>query len=186
MNSKIFSKSKAGFTVLELLIVIVIVGILAGTLIFVLIQGAAQSRDARRVQELYQIGHALQQYYTVYGEYPENTDSGDIGCWGNWDGGSILNGEDDPFIQPLIDEGFIAAPLIERNPTGSTNWEKCSYRYMKVDNPCCGCSGTYAVLYGVCETNRCPTNERPACCTCWDEGAGINDPRDIIIFLKEE
>lgn len=182
-------QKQKGFTVLELLIVIVILTILASTLIFVLIKGAAQSRDARRVQELYQIGHTLQQYYTVYGKYPENTDTGDIGCWGNWDGGSILNGETDSFIQPLIDEGFIAVPLIERNPTGSTDWRKCSYRYMKVDGPCDGqCSGIYAVLYGVCETNRCPTNERPTCCigSSWGEGGVGWDNRDITIFLKEE
>lgn len=173
-----------GFTLLELLVVIAIIGILAGTVINSSIKGAAQARDARRIQELYQIAHALQQYYTVNDQYPENTDSGDVGCWSNWDAGSILNGEDDSFIKPLVDEGFLHPLPIERKPTGSSDWEQCSYRYMRVIDPC-GCSGTYAVLYATCETDKCPMGERPACCTTWGEGAGDNDPYDITIFLKE-
>ena len=176
-------KKQKGFTILELLVVIVIIGILAGAFVFTSIKGAARARDARRVQELYQIAHALQQYYTVYKKYPDNTDSGDVGCWSNWDAGSILNGEDDPFIKPLKDEGFLKAIPIEEKPTGESNWEKCSYRYQRVKDPC-NCTGWYAILYATCETDQCPVNERPVCCST-GEGAKTWDPRDIAIFLKE-
>jgi len=177
-------RKQKGFTLLELLVVITIIGILAGVVVLNSIKGAARARDARRIQEVFQISRALQMYYSEKGKYPDNTDSGDVGCQGDWDAGSILNGEDDTFIEPLVTEGFLDVIPIEKNPTGDSDWEKCSYRYMKVTDPC-GCSGTYAILYATCEENDCPTNERPACCTGWDEGGPIWDERDITIFLKE-
>ena len=176
---------KQGFTLIELLVVIAVIGILSGVVINTSIKGAARSRDARRIQELYQIANALLQYYVVNGQYPDNTDSGDIGCWSNWDSGNIVNGKDDPFIKPLIDEGFLTfTPKEWKNLRDG--WDsQCIYRYMRVENPCGGCTGWYAVLYGACESSHCPINERPACCTTWDEGAGSNDSKDITIFLKE-
>ena len=178
-------KQEKGFTLIELLVVIAIIGVLAGVVLLTSIKGTAQSRDARRVQELYQIANALQQYYTVYGQYPDNTDTGDVGCWSNWDAGNEVNGPDDPFIKPLIDEGFLS--IVPKEWTNIRDgWDsQCTYRYMRVQNPCGGCTGWYAVLYAACETNKCPVQERPECCTSGGEGAGDNDPYDIAIFLKE-
>jgi len=172
------------FTLIELLVVIAVIGMLSSIVLVSLRPARAKARDTKRLADLRQIVTALQLYYDKYGRYPDNTDTGDVGCWSSWDGGSILNGENDPFIQPLVNEGLIKTP-IERRPVGSSGWEQCSYRYMRVQNPCCGCQGWYAVLYAVCETNNCPTGERPICCTCWGEGAGAWDPRDIAIFLPE-
>jgi prepilin-type N-terminal cleavage/methylation domain-containing protein len=180
-----FKKLTKGFTLIELLIVITIIGILASVVVLNSIKGAKRARDARRIQELYQIAHALQLYYSEKGDYPPNTDSGDIGCQGNWDAGNIINGADDPFIQPLVTEGFLDKVPVEQKTTGNTDWEKCSYRYLKADNPC-GCTGTYAILYATCEDTDCPTGERPACCTGWDEGGPVWDAKDITIFLKKE
>ncbi len=176
---------KKGFTIIELLVVIAVIGLLAGLVVSNSIKGAAQARDARRIQELYQIAHGLELYYSEKGDYPDNTDSGDEGCSGSWDGGSILNGQSDPFVQSLKDEGFLTTIPIEKSPTGESNWEKCSYRYLKVDNPCGGCTGTYAILYATCETDNCPENERPACCTDDMEGGATWDAKDIAIFLKK-
>ncbi len=174
-----------GFTLLELLVVIAVIGILAGTIISTSIRGTLQARDTRRIQELYQIVHGLQLYYSTYGQYPDNTDSGDIDCWGDWDAGNIVNGEADSFIKPLSDEEFLLVTPKEWRDIKDGGGSQCIYRYLRVTDPCCGCSGTYAVLYGACEAGNCPVNERPTCCTCWDEGAGDNDPYDIAIFLRE-
>ncbi len=175
---------KQGFTLIELLVVIAIIGLLAGIVANNSIRGSAQARDAKRIQELYQIAHALQLYYSENDKYPDNTDSGDAGCWDSWDAGSVLNEEGDPFISPLVSEGFLNFVPIEKNPTGETDWEKCSYRYQKIDDPC-ECSGTYAMLYATCGTNNCPTNERPDCCSGTGEGGGEHDAYDIAIFLEE-
>ncbi len=179
-----------GFTLIELLVVIGIIGILGGVVLTSSISGAPQSRDARRIQELYQIAHLLQQYYTVYGQYPDNTDTDpELGCWsvgdsGWWDGGNEAN-EPDDFIKPLIQEGF-ASKIPKEWTNIKDGWgTQCVYRYGRFQNPC-GCSGTYAVLYAACETDKCPTNERPACWTGCGEGTGDNDLRDILIVLKEK
>jgi prepilin-type N-terminal cleavage/methylation domain-containing protein len=179
-------RDQKGFTLIELLVVMAIIGILASTVVMGSIKGAARSRDARRIQELYQITHALQQYYTVYGQYPDNTDTDpDLGCWSNWDGGNEANNPDD-FIKPLVDEGFLSKIPKEWTDLKDAWGTQCIYRYGRFQDPC-GCSGTYAVLYATCETNKCPTNERPACCdSSWGEGYGENDPYDIVIFLKEK
>jgi len=185
MNISIFKKNKKGFTLIELLLVMAIIGLLASVVLVVSIKGTRQARDAQRIQEVYQIVHVLELYYSEYEKYPDNTDSGDIGCWGDWDAGSILNGESDTFIKPLADEGYLSVIPIEKRVTGDTDWEKCSYRYRKIENPCGGCSGVYAVLYATCETNFCPSNERPSCCTDNFEGGPTWDDYDIVIFLKE-
>ena len=185
------SKPLTGFTLLELLVVIAIIGILSSALVVNSIQGAARARDARRVQELYQIANALLQYYSINEEYPDNTDSGDIGCWSNWDAGNIVNGEGDPFIKPLVDEGFLTfLPREWKDVRDPHNNSQCTYRYQRMTDPCGGdCEGTYAILYAACETKYCPINERPNCCTLSSSGdgeePGIHDRRDIAIFLKE-
>ena len=181
-----------GFTLIELLIVITIIGILAGMLVMSSIQGTARARDARRVQELYQTAHTLMQYYVINGKYPDNTGLEDIGCWSNWDAGNIVNGENDPFIKPLKDEGFLN--YVPKEWTGVIDLKsnsQCTYRYRKMDNPCGNnCPGTYAILYAACETKYCPVNERPSCCTSSSSGDGEEpggyDAYDIAIFLKEK
>ena len=181
----IFKKNQKGFTLIELLLVMAIIGLLASVVLVGSIRGTKQARDARRIQEVYQIAHALEMYYSEYEKYPDNTDSGDVGCWGDWDAGNSLNGASDTFIQPLVDEEYLSIIPIEDHVTGDSNWEKCSYRYQKVENPCGGCVGIYAILYATCETNLCPSNERPSCCTDNFEGGETWDDYDIAIFLKQ-
>ncbi len=182
-----------GFTLIELLVVIAIIGLLSSIVFASVNSVRAKARDTRRIADLNEIRKALDLYYADHGQYPDNTDNGDQGCWWNWDGGSLLNGANDPFLQPLVDGGYLTKVPVEQYPDvivgnatgGSRKWRECSYRYMRVTNPC-GCQGTYAVLYAVCEiTSMCPRNERPACCSGWGEGAGYWDPRDYTIFLKE-
>lgn len=171
-----------GFTLVELLVVIAIIGILA-SIVLVSVGGIkARARDARRISETKQLRLALEMYYDTYGKYPDNTDSGDIGCWSSWDAGNLVNGPDDSFIKPLEDEN-ITTPREWTSIKDGWN-SQCVYRYGKFTNAC-GCSGTYAVIYAACETDTCPVNERPDCCTSWGEGAGGLDPYDIVIFLKE-
>jgi len=183
-NKKLFLR---GFTLIELLVVMTIIGILGGTVVVSSMRGLAQSRDARRIQELYQIANALLQYKIVNRYFPEEISNSELGCDsvgnGSWDvGNEALSGDD--FLKPLVDEGFLhPLPKEWTGVTERVGGTQCTYRYQRAVDPC-GCSGTYAILYAACETKHCPTGEKPDCCT-WAEGSGDYDPYDIIIFLKE-
>jgi type II secretion system protein G len=59
-----------GFTLLELLIVVVIIGILLLLVLPNLIAGPARARDARRKADLRSIKDGLEQYYNDNSNYP--------------------------------------------------------------------------------------------------------------------
>jgi general secretion pathway protein G len=63
-------KKQGGFTLLELLIVIVIIGILAVLIIPNLASGPARARDAQRKSDLRNIKTALETYYNDNNSYP--------------------------------------------------------------------------------------------------------------------
>lgn len=72
-----------GFTLMELLIVIAIIGILAAAVLASLDAGKEKSQDSRRVAELKEIQKALNLYFVDHGHYPregfgEDTGSGII------------------------------------------------------------------------------------------------------------
>lgn len=188
---EIKKKYPKAFTVLELLMVITIIGLLAGGILITTTQGVARSRDAKRNQELNQIGHALLIYYATNNYFPTSTDSNDPNCfiYGlQWDAGNKAIAGDE-FIKPLIENNMIKQIPLEWKGI-SINNRACTYRYTKVQNPC-GCTGSYAILYARCESNACPTDERPSCCTT---PAGYPDPTytanddksDIALFFKEK
>ena len=63
-------KKQGGFTLLELLIVIVIIGILAVLIIPNLISGPQRARDSTRKNDIRSIKQALETYYTDNNVYP--------------------------------------------------------------------------------------------------------------------
>ena len=179
---------KKGFTLIELLVVIGIMGILASVLFVTTQRGLDQSRDSRRIQELYQVAQSLQLYYTAYQQYPDVSDT-DCTIHGiDWDAGNMALGSDE-FVKPVYDENFMGDIQV-REWTDITDafGSACIYRYSRVEDPCDGqCEGYYGILYAACESNICPRGERPSCCdgSTWGEGGGVNDDHDIAIFLKE-
>ncbi|MFZ3099780.1 MAG: prepilin-type N-terminal cleavage/methylation domain-containing protein [Minisyncoccales bacterium] len=74
--AKFFAKlksKKAGFTLIELLVVIAIIGTLSGMVLVAMTDTRARARDARRVNDIYQIRKALELYYAENAIYPNLT-----------------------------------------------------------------------------------------------------------------
>src|SRR3989344_5865679 len=62
--------NKKGFTLIEILIVISVIGILASIVLVNLGGFRSRGRDARRISDLRTIQNALELYYANGGEYP--------------------------------------------------------------------------------------------------------------------
>ena len=68
---------KRGFTILELLIVSVIIGLLAAITLTFVADSHKRSRDGKRLKETHEIRSALELYYTAKGYYPKPDEPGE-------------------------------------------------------------------------------------------------------------
>lgn len=62
-----------GFTLVELIIVIVVIGVLAAIVMVVFPATQAQARDAQRTSDIKTIVKALEQFHALNGHYPNTT-----------------------------------------------------------------------------------------------------------------
>lgn len=113
-----------GFTLLELLVVISIIGLLASIALVSLDSARKKTRDTQRLSDMAGIQKALRLYYEKYSQYPNNYPEGYNGndCIGDWDSGYFDS--NDTFIDPLVTEGYFT------KVPGDPVFEGCSgYRY---------------------------------------------------------
>lgn len=68
-------KKQTGFTIVELLIVIVVIGILAALVLNAFSNAQAQARDGKRKDDIAALAKALELYYLDHGQYPTATGS---------------------------------------------------------------------------------------------------------------
>lgn len=75
-------KVRFGFTLIELMVVLSIIGLLASIILASVNTARAKARDARRLEDIKQIQNALEFFYDKYGKYP-NSNNGSLGCVGS-------------------------------------------------------------------------------------------------------
>jgi prepilin-type N-terminal cleavage/methylation domain-containing protein len=95
-------KRQSGFTIIELLIVIAIIGILA-TLVLTNFQGAqAKGRDTVRTSDINSMYQKLEEFYNENGGYPDGALSGTVAA-----GVNEAETADSEDVLPGIDEGAL-------------------------------------------------------------------------------
>ncbi|MFA7702484.1 MAG: FISUMP domain-containing protein, partial [Patescibacteria group bacterium] len=70
MNNKLISKTKKGFTLVELIIVLAIIGIVLATAFISFSNARQKARDAKRVSDITQVQNTLELYFRDEGRYP--------------------------------------------------------------------------------------------------------------------
>lgn len=91
-----YSKTTRGFTIVELLIVIVAIGILAALVLSSFAQAQAKARDTKRIDDIVAVQKAIEAHYATDGSYPIPNGIGGDGClsspwWDCWGAGSSAN-----------------------------------------------------------------------------------------------
>jgi len=74
--------TKRGFTLIEILVTIAIIGLLTTLLLSNLQETRARARDARRKSDLNELRTALRLYYNDYQSYPTASSNNEISCGG--------------------------------------------------------------------------------------------------------
>ena len=78
INMKRIIQNKKAFTLIELMVIIVILGLLASIILVATNEVRFKARDARRASELNEVAKALEAYYTEKGHYPDYNDKVDL------------------------------------------------------------------------------------------------------------
>jgi len=108
-----------GFTLIEIVVVIAIIGILASVVIMNINEVKKKARDTQRESDLAQLQLALRLYFEVHGTYRVNG-----GGWGGEGNGwtSYTNSDDSypkSIVQVLYEEGYLASPDL-KDPLDTT------------------------------------------------------------------
>lgn len=146
-------QSQSGFTLVELLVVIVVLAIIVTITVMAYINIQADSRDSKRLTDADSIVKNLQLYAVRNGRYFTHL-SGN----GDWE----TSHEDNPgdFLTPLVDQGFMNEVPVD--PTNSNPYYYAYYRYSAGASGCDSSKGAFFV-FGIkdLETTGRPSPKSP-------------------------
>jgi prepilin-type N-terminal cleavage/methylation domain-containing protein len=126
---------RAGFSLLELVAVVVILVLLAGALVPAVGQRMAGTRDARRLHDLHVVRDAIEQYRLDKGVWP----AGDpVTVSGGWD--ASFDGD---FLPVLVTEGYLREQV--HDPLDTSRYHYRYHVYSKGSHNCVG-PGDFYVL----------------------------------------
>lgn len=138
MKNEWAARSKSGFTIVELLIVIVVIGILA--LIIIVSYNGTQNRanDSRRLSDMQSIRQSLEAYKTINGAYPAVTGANQDSSWYET---SYITGS---FLNPLTSNGTVGKVPVD--PINNSTYFYRYYLYSAGEYGCDSSRGAFYVL----------------------------------------
>lgn len=136
-------KTERGFTLVELLIVIIIIGVLS-TMALTIYTGAQKSaRTAKRLEDMNAIKNALEVYYSVNKSYPVIANSAwnsECAAWGNKASNEVI-----PGLVPKYMQAFPADPSMDKaNSTSCYLYQSDGKDYKLLDHVIAEFGGTPA------------------------------------------
>lgn len=129
----IIHNSSPGMTLIELIVVIVIIGVLAGLLLGAInpIEQVQRARDARRKSDLANVQRALELYYQDKGAYPKNARDVNISTGQS---STIYKITLDGTIENIIDWGSEFSPYMGKLPRDVDTFRTYIYYSPRSDN----------------------------------------------------
>jgi len=125
---------KNGFTLVELLVVISIIGVLATIITVSLVSSRNRARTVAALADIKQIQKALEIYYADHGNYPTASSYEESSGWCNFDQGAFDNNSDGEYFVDFLTKGGYLSQSVN-NPPGMR------FNYAGEEASPCGCMG---------------------------------------------
>lgn len=180
METRVFStkmnavnrRAQGGFTIVELLIVIVVIGILAAITVVAFNGVQERARDAERKTGLSNVAKALQMYKIDHGSYP-NASSGCSAASGGAGNGwlnLVYSGTSASITGCLINDGKLSTDIIDPSGSKSCTGATCHAYMFYV----CGAGAFLMANLESLPQDEAAIDNANACATSWDTAYGIN------------
>lgn len=124
-------RKESGFTIIELLIVIVVIGILAGLVLNVFTGIQEDGRDAERKTDLEAVEGHLEAYQAKNGEYPATADMDDVTADAAFISANFEGLDTDALIDPTSGDEYVytatpSAPACDNSTTECSGYTLCA------------------------------------------------------------